>query len=209
MGFTLATVGGRVTATMYNEHAEGVRYYKEASTAARDLLTDMSVGDLCFVTANLITYRYNGTTWVPWSSPWISFTPTLTAGTGSWAVGTGGFNVSEYKYTDGEYRQRGRIVFGSSGFTVFTSQPRVSLASGVALRAPVVANESLEGDATLFDTGVAVNRGYIRYNGTLTDRIEIVQNAATAAGSAVITSTSPWTWAATDAIEYSFTGKLA
>lgn len=160
-----------------------------------------------FVAADGTVRRWTGAAWRLWSSPWIAFTPTLTAGTGSFVVGTGGINSSEYKWTDGDYRQRGRIVLGTPG-AVVGSQPLVSLPPGIVLRAPVIANESLFGSATLFDTGVAVNRGFVRYYGINTDRVEIQQNAASAAGAASITAVSPWTWGNTDAMEYDFIGKM-
>lgn len=205
MAFTLATVGGRITAVMYNEHASGVRLYKAATTTVMNAITDMAEGDLCLVTADNITRRYTAGSWVRWSSPWISFAPVLT----NMAIGTGGgaFNVSEYKYTDGEYRQRGRIVFGSTGAT-FPTTPDVGLPTGIVQRAPLIANELLLGSVTLFDTGVAIARGYVGYPGTVTSRVRLLQNAATAGGTAGITTTSPWTWNAGDAIEYDFIGKM-
>lgn len=187
-----------------------VAEWRVANAAARTALSGMRAGDRAFQIDTGITYRYSGSAWVAWSSPWISYTPTLTAAIGSFAVGTGGNaqNAAEYKFTDGDFRLRGRIVYGTSGASVPTSTPLVGLPSGIALRAPVISNESLFGQATLFDVGVAVNRGSVRYNGTATDKFEIQQNAATAAGAAVITDTSPWTWGAGDALEYDLIGKL-
>lgn len=207
-GVTATNSGTTITQTALFTSVHGGDLVRR-TTAERDAISTPYLGLMCEVLSNGITYRWDGAEWEPWSSPWISFAPTLSAGTGSWTVGTGGFNVSEYKYTDGEYRQRGRIVFGTAGtFTVPTAQPCVHLPSGIVLRAPVVANESLLSSATLFDTGNAVKPGYIRYFGTLTARVEIQQHAATDVGRASISNTSPWTWGATDAIEYDFIGKM-
>lgn len=181
----------------------------DGGTLVRRTVTEMNAipaprdGMFCEVLANGIVYRRTAGSWVPWSSPWIPYTPTLVG----MAVGTGGFNVSEYKYTDGEYRQRGRIVFGTGGQT-FPTTPDILLPSGIALRPPLRDNEFLFGQATLFDTGVAIARGFVGYTGAATDRVRITQNAATAGGSASITTTSPWTWGAGDAIEYDFIGKM-
>lgn len=186
-----------------------VAEWRVADATARAALSGMRAGDRALQVDTGITYRYSGSAWVAWSSPWISYTPTLT----NLAVGTGGsaFNAAEYKFTDGEPRVRGRFVMGSSGASV-GSQPRIGLPSGMAMRAPVVANESLMGSVTLFDQGVAVNHGFARYFGTDTDKFELQQNAATAAGAASITASSPWTWSASgsaDAIEYDVFPKLA
>lgn len=174
--------------------------YAKASAAYR------VSGVYCLDSSTGILWRYNGTAWQGWSSPWIAYTPTLT-GT---AVGTGGSasNSAEYKFTDGELRIRGRIVYGTTAPTYPTS-PCVGLPAGFALRAPVVSNEYLLGRGTLFDAGVAVYGAWPRYNGTNTDRFEIQQNAASAGGTANITTTSPFTWGAGDAMEYDVVIKMA
>jgi hypothetical protein len=186
--------------------AESARspYYWPTQTE-RDAQTGMVAGQFGLQASNGITYRYSGSAWRAWSSGWIAFTPMLTGA----AVGTGGgaLNASEYKYSDGEYHQRGRIVFGSSGAT-FPSFPDVGLPSGITLRSPLMADEFLLGSVTLFDAGVAIARGHVHYSSTNIDRVRIVQSAATPNGIASITPTSPWTWNAGDAIEYEFIGKM-
>jgi hypothetical protein len=176
------------------------------TTAEMNAISTPYLGLLCEVLSNGITYRYSGSTWQPWSSPWIPYAPTLTNMVMS--VANGGVNQGEYKFTDGDMRIRGRLLLGTTGASVGTN-PCVGMPSGFALRAPLAPNEQLFGRATLFDTGVAVNVGYLRYNSTNTDRFEILQNAATAAGVAAITATSPWTWAADDRMEYDLIAKIA
>jgi hypothetical protein len=64
MGFTTATVGGKVTAAMYNEHASGVRWYKAVDVAARDAIVGMAEGDYCLVTGTGVKYIYTGSAWL-------------------------------------------------------------------------------------------------------------------------------------------------
>lgn len=183
-----ASTGGRDTA-----YAKASAAYLVAGVYALDSSTG-------------ITYRRVSGAWRPWSSDWISFTPSTNI-----TLGTGGSpqNTGEAKFTDGDYRQRGRIVLGTTS-PAMPSAPYVGLLSGISLRAPLIANEQIDiGGVTLFDAGVAVNKGWIRYNASNTDRVELLQNAATAAGTAQITSTSPWNWGQGDACEYDFVGKLA
>lgn len=190
------------------EDRRAIQTFRWADAAERSAQTGMVAGDKGYQEDLKIVWFYDGSNWLPWESPWITFTPSTNI-----TIGTGGSpsNIAKAKFMSGSYRQRGRIVLGSSGFTVPTG-PYVGLYTGitVTLVAPTVSNQFMEaGSATLFDTGVAVNKGWVRYSGTNTDRVEILQNAATAGGVAQIGPATPWTWGSADAISYDFIAEIA
>jgi hypothetical protein len=144
-----------------------------------------------------IIYRWNGSAWKAWESDWIAYGATLT----NFNIGTGGaaLNSTDFKWDAGRLRVRFRLYLGSSGATV-GSQVVVTMPSGVTLRAPSTANLLMDGKVTLFQ-GASTNLGHLRYSASNTDRFEILANAATAGGLAIITSSSPWNWAAGNGIE--------
>lgn len=144
------------------------------------------------------TYKWNGSAWKAWESDWISYTSTL----GNAAVGTGGsaLKSSDYRYEVGRLRLRFRAILGTSGASV-TSTPTWTVPSGVSLRTPATANELIDGRITLTDISAASNYiGHASYIGTDVDKFRIIANAATTVGTAGISATSPFTWAAGDVI---------
>lgn len=88
MGFTTATVGGKVTAAMYNEHALGLRFYKAVDVAARDAIVGMAAGDYCLVTGTGVEYVYTGSAWVFAQAGNVRVLPTSVAGSGVSLSGT-------------------------------------------------------------------------------------------------------------------------
>lgn len=204
MAFTLAAVGARITAAMYNQHASGVRLYKAATTTARDLLTDMVTGDLCLVAANGITYRYSGSAWKAWSSDWISYTPTAT----NFTIGTGGSaaSVFRYRYEDGLVRVRFRATLGTSGASVGTTP---SFTLPVTSVTPPHRISAYDGVGSALDaSAVAVANLFMYDNDNSTTVFRLYTVAATVAAG-VITATAPWTWAAGDSIQGDFVFEAA
>lgn len=57
-----------------------------------------------------ITYRWNGTKWCPWESPWYGITLTLL----NWNLGNGATTRFEARWEDGFFRVRIWIALGSS-----------------------------------------------------------------------------------------------
>jgi len=167
-----------------------------ADASALTAITNPVVGMRVRRADNGIEYRYDGSQWKAWSSPLTAYTPILTG----MVVGTGGTNTAEWWFDNGIGRIRGRVIFGSSGQT-FPTTPQISLPSVMTLRAPVIANEFLAGIVTLFDAGVAVQPGFARYPGTSTDSIQLLRFDGTG-GTGAISTSSPWSWGATDGMSY-------
>jgi len=157
-----------------------------------------NLADKCQAYDTGFVYRWNGSAWKPWESDWNSYTATLV----NFTIGTGGaaLNSTDYRWDLGRLRIRFRLYQGTSGQSVGAGIT-VTIPSGVTLRTPSTANLFIDGGATLFDVGVAVYKGWVRYNSTDTDKFAILSNAATVNGSQTITSTVPWTWGAGDGIE--------
>lgn len=192
----LASVSAAITTLLARRAILGFRW---AGATAMNSQTGMTVGDLGYRTDNGIIYRYNGATWKRWQSDWITYTPTL----GGMILGTGGTNSCQFRYDNGRLRIKFRLTFGTSGQT-FPTSPSLTLPGGTdpggaaVLVAPAAANELMLGNVTLFDVGNSITKGHPRYNGTDTDKIGLVSNAATTSGTTGITTTVPFTWGSGD-----------
>jgi hypothetical protein len=175
-----------------------------ADATARDAYyTDNSItpvlGMKNVLTSDEITYRYNGTTWKAWESDWITAAaPTLT----NIAIGTGGSagNTQSYRYVQGRVHVRGKITLGTASASV-TGIPTFTLPV-TALSVLSVVNYS--GMVTLRDDSAPGTWTALVASGsasTTTGRIILL---GTLGVHGAISNTSPFTWAATDAIAYDF-----
>ena len=162
--------------------------------AARAAQTGMSNGDDGYQSDTTVTYLRIASAWKPWTSDWISFTPTLT----NIAVGTGGsaLNSCRYKYSAGQVVAEYKLVLGSSGASV-GSAPTVTL--------PVTAEtlthnlQVIDGLGSMYDTSATDLRiGVMQHTSTTVARFSYITPSGI--GFTVPTSTAPWTWAAGDAI---------
>lgn len=200
MNLGLESISSALTTLLNKRKILGFR----VNSGSLGTLAGMTAGDLCYCADVGITYRYNGTAWKRWSSDWIDYTATVA----NMAVGTGGSATksTQIKFTEGRIKVRYRLLFGTTSAAYPSgSGPTISLpgaldgvGGAVTLRAPLLANELLQGQVTIFDSGVSVNKGHVRYSGTDTDKFGLLANAATASGIATITTTVPVTFGAGD-----------
>lgn len=80
------------------------------TAAALAAITSPFVGMLATRSDTKITYRYNGSAWVPWDSPWVGYTPSLQ----NLNYGTGGSMAGEWRWESGWVHVRFWIAFGSA-----------------------------------------------------------------------------------------------
>lgn len=194
MAFTLAAVGARITAAMYNQHASGVRLYKAATTTARDLLTDMVTGDRCLVAADGINYRYNGSAWKAWESDWITYAPTLTNIT----LGTASSTQYRYRYTGGVVEVDFSIRLGTGGS--FTGSPTMTL----PVTAVAVRHAAMTYDGVASAANAALNIYPISVLASSTSTTVVAFWTTTSGAYAQVTATVPHTWALNSVIQGKF-----
>jgi len=140
---------------------------------------------------------------------WTAYTPTLTAGTGSWSLGTtGAVNDCSWRYEGADLvRVRFRFVLGT-GFTFPTADPRFSLP--VPAVTPAHNFAALEGVGSIRDTTVSGRQDIVHILHAGVDASTVQLNAGTSpVGTPVITPTSPWTWAASHVLAGGFTYRAA
>lgn len=155
----------------------------------------MTVGEYGYQTDTQTTYRAtSSTTAVAWSSPWITYTATLTNIT----LGTAGTSVFQYRYENGSVRVRGRIKLGSAGIAVGTD-PTFTLP--ISSRALVHTYEGFFGRSYGYDiSGINNFTLNVAANNTSTT-VAIIQALGASGAVASVTATVPFTWAINDSID--------
>ena len=196
--FSSVAVGGKIFAALMNSIIAYINggSYVWADAAARTAQTGMTVGAKGTQTDTGVTYRYNGTSWSPWDSDYITWStaPTnLTVGTGGSAA-----TVQKYKYVGGRIWFSYSYTLGSSGFSMGTS-PTINFPISVALT--VTGGSLATGDGAIRDVSVPSTPAYVRVNITsATTGIMQTYTGTTAS----ITSAAPMTWAAGDILAGGF-----
>ena len=139
---------------------------------------------------------------------WTAYTPTLTAGTGSWSLGTtGAVNDCVWRYEGELVRVRFRFILGT-GFTFPTADPRFSLP--VPAVTPAHPFAVLAGVSSIRDTTVSGREDIIHVVHAVVDASTVQLVAGTSPlGAPAITPTSPWTWAAAHVAAGEFTYRPA
>lgn len=156
-------------------------------------------GMTAILTSDEVTYLYDGGAWKAWSSDWISYTPTLA----NVAIGTGGSaaNTAQYRYEQGRVRMKGSAILGTTGASVSGT---ASFTLPVAAATPPRDWWLLAGSAEFYDLSATVNylaSAFLNASSTTTFTIlgPGTNGARVATG-----ATSPFTWAAGDALGYDF-----
>jgi hypothetical protein len=176
------------------------RPYVWADSTARLAQTGMTIGETGYQTDTQVTYRATSSTaTVAWSSPWITYTPTLT----NVAVGTGGSALSsfKYRYVGGNIQVKGSLVLGTSGASV-GSNPKFTLpVNREALTHPY---QMIPG-GSLYDTSSVVQRvAGVAADNTSVDTVRFYFLTPTGGNYDWPTALLPWTWAAGDAFFVDF-----
>jgi hypothetical protein len=161
-----------------------------ASTAARDsaLSGTLEEGMFAYTNDANSVWFYDGAEWVPFSTPWTSYTPTwsnLTVGNGT--------QVGRYRYVNGSISFRGSLTFGT------TTSVTGSFTGVIPNSETADAIESV-GTISVSDTGTANYVGVGYCNGTTgwTCRFNGSGN------SGLMNATNPMTWTTSDVIRWQF-----
>ena len=82
-----------------------------ASTAARDsaLSGNLEDGMFCMTLDTHSIFYYNGSAWIPFNTPWTTYTPSWT----NLTVNSGTVNFAKYRYSAGDFRCRGQLTFAA------------------------------------------------------------------------------------------------
>jgi hypothetical protein len=172
------------------------RPYPWANAAARLAQTGMTIGEYGYQADTQVTYRATSSTaTVPWSSPWITYTPTLTGIT----LGTAGTNTAKYKYVAGEVLNKGAIKLGTSGMAMGTS-PTMTIPIA---RAALTHNfQRFNGTVDIYDVSATTPYNGALFASSASTTVALIGTMAASIGT--VSSTVPMTWAATDEINYEF-----
>jgi hypothetical protein len=133
--------------------------------------------------------------------------PTLTNVT----LGTGGTHTADWTYHEGVLNLQGKITLGSSGFSV--GDARITLPNSYVIKANSYRQYMPVGQALLWDnSGPDLRMGFFLAESNSVMRLRYQYTNTSDAGSATdhllfnaVSSTTPWTWAASDAISYNIT----
>lgn len=188
------------------DYAATIGNTRADTNAVRLGLTGSDLWDgLAFAeTDTTITYLRVAGTWVPWLSPWITYTPTVTGIT----LGTGGTLVARHRYMHGKVEVSYIVTLGSAGFAVGTL-PTITFP--VTAIAPAITNQGLAGRVTFWQSGAAnpTISGDHSYSGTSTTAFRLLAYPNTVGVPQPVTAAAPWTWAAGNMMAGEFTYQIS
>jgi hypothetical protein len=201
-GGFVAAIAALATSIQTAFSKRGLHNYQWADATARAAQTGMAAGDQGLQSDTLVIYRYNGSAWKEWISDWITYTPTVTGPT---SLGTSSVVFAQYQYQQGRMRVKGRITLGTS--PTFDSSPILTLPVTFAtlVRFALLGNER----CFAFDTSAATTpvAFVARHNGTTYNQIILSPWSGSAA--TTLNTTTPFTWAVNDTIDFDFVGDPA
>jgi hypothetical protein len=153
MGFFDKTAGDIWNASNVDETIRQTNM-RFASTAARDAAItggNLETGMVAVTTDTQTYWTYNGSAWVPWMSPWTSFTSLDNGVVGTdMDIGDGTF-VGRYKYEPGGLHVRWSLTFGST--SALTGDAAFALPNSVTSNASAYSY----GSGIYFDSGAPRN----------------------------------------------------
>jgi len=171
------------------------RPYVWANSTARLAQTGMTVGEYGYQTDTQVTYRATSSTaTVPWSSPWITYTPTLTNIT----LGAGSVTRYRYRYEQGMVRDEYFIQLGTSGMAM-GSTPTKTLPVTASTNASTPSFRAADGNVYAFDSSTLASH-IIAALITSATVVRFSTPGYSTTAPAGISSTAPFTWAASDVI---------
>lgn len=194
MSYTRATVGGKVTASMYNELADGQRTFVFTDTADRAAETAMETGDTGYQVDTQVIWRYNGTAWRVWEQGKTAYTPTFVNTTLGNGTRSGWYSVSA-----------GRVSVSAS----FTLGSTSAVTGDISVTVPYVRDTTIHpnGDAIPGNLHFVDSSPATRLVGTF---VAITNNTAcrivsgTTLVTSSVTATTPFTWATGDQVIANF-----
>lgn len=163
----LAAMADTIQGALNGVRAERADFNQQfyGPAAARAGLTGVNLGDTYQDTDGArVMHRYDGQ-WRAWESEWISWTPVLAAGAGSFTLGNGTLSA-RYRYTGGQIAFIFRMLFGSSSsigtnpsFTLPANIEGTYSAYAVVGRGTLgVTNGSAVADGVCYRTATSVNQ---------------------------------------------------
>lgn len=193
-GTTATNSGTTITQTApYTTSDGGVVVAR--TTTERDAYTPAAADTKakCWVVADGVTYRWNGSAWKGWESDWISYTATL-----GFTIGTGGsvVNSTRYRWVGGVVEIEFRFVLGTS-----PAMTSATFTAPFSLRVPI-ANEIYSSDCFVTNISTSSGPAVVRAVNTSQTVIQVLSNLTGTPAS--ITSSAPWSWASGNAL----TGRL-
>lgn len=188
------SIENALTGALTNNRA--IQTFRWANTTARNAQTGMATGDVGHQTDTGVLYRYSGSTWAAWESDWISYTPTMAGVT----LGAGGSVTASYKYVLGRIFVRIKVQLGTSGAAVTGG---VSFTLPATSITPTVIPLAFNGATTYLDASATTSYiGAVGSNGSSTTAARFVSANSGSLGG--LSATSPFTWAASDAMYTEF-----
>jgi len=155
----------------------------------------LEAGSLSYAVDTTITYRYSGSAWVAWNSPWFTRTPTLNNIT----LGTGGTSYFRARYVEGDIEEKLKVAFGTSGAAWTTSPNWTLLAAPDPLSYAAI---SQVGRGSAYDASATIDYD-ITANWTgsgSTVNLYVRGTAATYLALGIITASAPFTPATNDTV---------
>lgn len=133
-------------------------------------------------------------------SAWTSYTPTLTATTSNPTMGSGSTRSGAYMQVGKMVTVRATVKFGTSGTAAGSGTYEISL----PVTAKTISTGRQSGSATFFDNSAS----------DFGDGVVFIDNGATTKArlsmdSTVVSNSAPWTWAASDQIDFTMTYEAA
>lgn len=133
-------------------------------------------------------------------SAWTSYTPTLTATTSNPTLGSGSTRSGAYMQVGKMVTVRATVKFGTSGTAAGSGTYEISL----PVTAKTITTGRQQGTATFFDNSA----------NDFGDGAVFIDNGATTKAklsmdSTVVTNSAPWTWGASDQIDFTMTYEAA
>ena len=148
---------------------------------------------------------WNGTAWLVVTEPWQAYTPVLTATTTNPTLGTGSTASARYQRQYGVVAYQGIIQFGTSGTAAGTGDYRISL--------PVTAQTGITnrrlGTVTAYDNSTAEVNVAVAYLVSSTTAGVLYASGHPKGAIAYYGASTPISWAASDAIEFTLTYEAA
>lgn len=192
MVYTRAAVGGQITASMYNEHADELRAYVWTNGSARGFQTGMVKGEYGYQSDVDALYRYNGSAWSPWAVSRRTWTPTTVVGLDL----TKGSLTCVYSVASGKVSYEVRGTATAAGFVTASVTITYPDLDGINL-APFLSGTSGHCDFVQAAAPTARNTGVIMQLASVLN--PAVYNASgTYVARNALSGTVPFTWAVND-----------
>lgn len=160
---------------------------------ATQLPASANTGDRMQAYDTGIIHRFNGAAWKAWESDWISWTPTLSAGSGSFTVGNGTL-TARYRWDGGQVRWLFRLLMGSTSSIGTNASFTLPLSAEAA-----ISSYSVMGRGTLGVTNGSAIADGVCYRSNASQTVVVIGTwnvASTYPAVVGVTASVPFGWGA-------------